>query len=154
MPSYSKRSSQKYASFTTCRPSIRELWLIPIASLHQESSKRLTSRSFYLILRKKEHKAEFWPRLQKTKQKSNFIRTDFSKWVDEDEQDGEKAIADDLDMENAMGGGGMGMGGMPGGMPGMGGMGGMGDMGGMDIQKVGHPLQPDRLPGSSLSCYS
>ena len=71
-----------------------------------------------MVIRKKEHKLEYWPRLQKVKQKSTFIRTDFSKWVDEDEQDGEKPLADDLDME------------------GMGGMGGMG--GDMDIQKVGH----------------
>ena len=58
-----------------------------------------------------------------------------AKWVDEDEQDGEKPLGDDLDMEDKMGG-----------MGGMGGMGpGMGDLGGMDIQKVGYSLRPCRF---------
>ncbi|KAL1663565.1 HSP20-like chaperone [Schizophyllum commune] len=95
----------------------------------ESSSHKLTSRSLVLNLRKKEAKAEYWPRLTKEKVRSQFIKTDFSKWVDEDEQDGEGAgPADDEDF----------MGGMPGmgGMGGMGDMGGMGGMGGMDIQKM------------------
>ncbi|EMD41447.1 hypothetical protein CERSUDRAFT_90011 [Gelatoporia subvermispora B] len=91
----------------------------------EESRQALTSRSFNLVLRKKEKKAEYWPRLMKEKVKTPFIKTDFSKWVDEDEQEGEQPAADgdgDFDMG--------GMGGMPG-MPGMGGMGGMPGMGGM-----------------------
>ncbi|KAJ7102444.1 HSP20-like chaperone [Mycena belliarum] len=108
----------------------------------EKSSKKLTTRSFYLVLRKKEQQAEYWPRLTKEKVKNAFIKTDFSKWVDEDEQMGEDA-KDDEDLDNAMGGmggmppgmGGMGgmpgMGGMGGGFPGMEGMGGMGGMGGM-----------------------
>ena len=82
----------------------------------QESSQALTSRHLTLRLRKKELKAEYWPRLTKEKVRNAFIKTDFSKWVDEDEQDGEKAALDDEGFD---------MGGM-GGMPGMGGMGGMG----------------------------
>ena len=75
-----------------------------------------------LIIRKKEKKAEYWTRLTKEKVKSSFIKTDFSKWVDEDEQDGEAAKDDDFDM-----------GGMPG-MPGMNPMGGMpGNMGNMNM---------------------
>ncbi|KAJ6569631.1 HSP20-like chaperone [Mycena capillaripes] len=81
----------------------------------EKSSKRLTTRSLYLVLRKKEQQAEFWPRLTKEKVKNAYIKTDFSKWVDEDEQDGPEA-KDDEDVDSAMGG----MGGM-GGMPGMGG---------------------------------
>jgi len=113
----------------------------------EKSSKKLSTRSLYLVLRKKEQKAEFWPRLTKEKVKNAYIKTDFSKWVDEDEQDGE-AAKDDADLEDAMGGMG-GMGGMPGmggmgGMPGMGGMGGMGmpgmpgmgGPGGMDFEKM------------------
>ncbi|GBE78480.1 HSP20-like chaperone [Sparassis latifolia] len=99
----------------------------------EESLKHLTSRSITLALRKKEKKAEYWPRLTKEKVKTPFIKTDFGKWVDEDEQDGEKVdLSDDLDM-GGMGGMPGGMGGMPGGMGGMpGGMGGMpGGMGGM-----------------------
>jgi hypothetical protein len=32
-------------------------------------------------------RAEYWPRLTKDKGKNARIKTDFSKWVDEDEQD-------------------------------------------------------------------
>ncbi|WPK26238.1 hypothetical protein PUMCH_003587 [Australozyma saopauloensis] len=83
-----------------------------------------------LVLRKKKAQAEFWPRLLKEKVKLHYIKTDFDKWVDEDEQ--EEVADENDDMANMMGGmGGMpGMGGM-GGMPGMGGMGGMPGMGGM-----------------------
>ncbi|KAJ3986346.1 HSP20-like chaperone [Lentinula detonsa] len=108
-----------------------------------ESTKRLNSRSLYLILRKKDMEEEYWPRLTKEKVKNSHIKTDFGKWVDEDEQDGEPAPNDD-DMSGmgmpGMGGMGMpGMGGMGGmGMPGMGGMGmpGMGGMGDMDFEKM------------------
>ncbi|KAL0950607.1 hypothetical protein HGRIS_007398 [Hohenbuehelia grisea] len=109
----------------------------------EHSAKRLNTRDLSLVLRKKEAKAEFWPRLTANKLKTPFIKTDFSKWVDEDEQDGEEKIDED-DMMGGMGGmpGMGGMGGMPGmgamggmgGMPGMGGMGG--DMGGMDFEKM------------------
>ncbi|KAI9059637.1 HSP20-like chaperone [Trametes sanguinea] len=97
----------------------------------EESSQKLTSRSFNLLIRKKEKKAEFWPRLTKEKIRTQFIKTDFSKWVDEDEQEGDAAALDeDFDMG--------GMGGMPGmgGMGGMPGMGGMGGMGGMDLDAM------------------
>ncbi|KAF7367365.1 CS domain-containing protein [Mycena sanguinolenta] len=106
----------------------------------EKSSKRLSSRSLYLVLRKKDQQAEYWPRLTKDKVKNAYIKTDFSKWVDEDEQDGQET-KDDADLEDAMGGmPGMGMPGMPGmgmpGMPGMPGMGGMGGPGGMDFEKM------------------
>ncbi|KAG8932415.1 hypothetical protein FRC01_014141 [Tulasnella sp. 417] len=112
----------------------------------EQSKKRISSREIALILRKKEKKLEFWPRLTKEKLKIPFIKTDFSKWVDEDEQEGEALKPDDeFDMEGMGGMGGMGgmpgMGGMGGmgGMPGMGGMGGMpgmGGAGGMDIEAM------------------
>jgi hypothetical protein len=47
-----------------------------------------------MVLRKKELKEEFWPRLLKNAQKVHFLKTDFDKWVDEDEQD--EAPEDDL----------------------------------------------------------
>ncbi|BEJ10946.1 hypothetical protein CspHIS471_0103680 [Cutaneotrichosporon sp. HIS471] len=91
-----------------------------------ETKKQFNSRHLMLVLRKKEPQAEYWPRLTKEKPNRNWIKTDFSKWVDEDEQDG-----DEPDVGDMSGMGGMpGMGGM-GGMPGMGGMGGMPGMGGM-----------------------
>ncbi|EJD04573.1 HSP20-like chaperone [Fomitiporia mediterranea MF3/22] len=110
----------------------------------EKSTKNLTTRSLVMVLRKAEQKHEFWPRLTGDK-KIPYVKTDFSKWVDEDEQEG----VDEEELGGGMGGmddmmGGMGgMGGMPGmggmggmgGMPGMGGMGGMG-AGGMDFEKM------------------
>lgn len=84
-----------------------------------------TSRSVELKLVKKKLKEEYWPRLLKDSKKVHFLKTDFDKWVDEDEQD--EAPADDFSQFGGMGGG---MGGMPG-MGGMGDMGGLGGMGGM-----------------------
>ena len=93
-------------------------------------------------IRKKDVELEYWPRLTKEKLKSPYIKTDFSKWVDEDEQESTTSFDDDPGMGDMGGMGGMpGMGGMGGmgGMPGMGGMGGMGGMpgmGGIDFEKV------------------
>lgn len=90
------------------------------------------AKALYLNLRKKEAKLEYWPRLSKDKIRLHNVKTDFDKWVDEDEQTG------NVDDFGAMGDGGMGgmdpsMAGM-GGMPGMGGMGG--GAGGMDLQAM------------------
>lgn len=101
----------------------------------------MTSRAIVLVLRKKEAKAEYWPRLTKEKPNKNWIKTDFSKWVDEDEQE-DAPVEDEgmgggmppgMDMASMMGGGGAG--GMPG-MGGMGGMGGAGGPGGMDFASM------------------
>lgn len=53
-----------------------------------------TAKNIQLVLRKKELSDEFWPRLLKDKAKVHFLKTDFDKWVDEDEQD--EAPEDDL----------------------------------------------------------
>lgn len=58
----------------------------------QETKKSVTSRAIVLILRKKAARAEYWPRLTKEKVRNQWIKTDFSKWVDEDEQDEVPAI--------------------------------------------------------------
>ncbi|KAI5858044.1 HSP20-like chaperone [Tricharina praecox] len=100
-----------------------------------------SGRGVEFVLRKKEIKAEFWPRLAKEPKKLQFIKTDFNKWVDEDEQDEaeEPAIPAGNDMDGDMDGG---MGGMGGGMGGldfakmMGGQGGAGGMGGMDMASM------------------
>jgi len=86
----------------------------------KESKIHHTPKNVEMVLRKKELKEEFWPRLLKDTKKVHFLKTDFDKWVDEDEQD--EAPEDDL----------ANMGGM-GGMPGMGG----GDFGGIDFSKLG-----------------
>ncbi|BDD54891.1 hypothetical protein MPDQ_008076 [Monascus purpureus] len=46
-----------------------------------------SDREVELVLRKKQLKEEYWPRLLKTDKKVHFLKTDFDKWVDEDEQD-------------------------------------------------------------------
>ncbi|GFF97661.1 protein wos2 [Aspergillus udagawae] len=64
------------------------------AEIDPENSKvNHTDREVELVLRKKELKEEYWPRLVKDTQKLHFLKTDFDKWVDEDEQD--EAAEDD-----------------------------------------------------------
>ncbi|KAL9107392.1 MAG: hypothetical protein Q9227_007676 [Pyrenula ochraceoflavens] len=84
-----------------------------------ESKTHHTARDIEMVLRKKELKEEYWPRLLKDKAKVHYLKTDFDKWVDEDEQN---AAADD-DYMNNFGGG----------------MGGDGDggFGGIDFSKLG-----------------
>jgi len=96
----------------------------------KESKVNHTAKNVELVLRKKELKEEFWPRLLKDSKKVHFLKTDFDKWVDEDEQD--EAPEDDLGNMGGMGG-----------MPGMGDMSSMmgggagGDFGGIDFSKLG-----------------
>jgi len=96
----------------------------------KESKINHTAKNVELVLRKKELKEEFWPRLLKDSKKVHFLKTDFDKWVDEDEQD--EAPEDDLGNMGGMGG-----------MPGMGDMSSMmgggagGDFGGIDFSKLG-----------------
>ncbi|KAI5967498.1 SBA1 [Candida theae] len=84
-----------------------------------EKSKINTENGSHLffVLSKKKLQEEYWPRLTKEKLKYHYIKTDFDKWVDEDEQDEVKD--DDANL----------MGGMPG-------MGGAGGPGGMDFSQL------------------
>ncbi|XP_041020186.1 uncharacterized protein OsI_027940 isoform X3 [Juglans microcarpa x Juglans regia] len=88
----------------------------------EESKINIGVRSIFCILEKAEK--VWWKRLLREDGKApHFIKVDWDKWVDEDEDNG----ANDLDlggMDFSKFGGMGGMGGMP---PGMGGMGGMGD---------------------------
>ena len=87
------------------------------AEIDVEASKTNHSpRDVAFKLTKKDLKAEYWPRLLKDSKKVHFLKTDFDKWVDEDEQDG--APEEDAG----------GMGGMPD-MSAMGGDGGFGGIG-------------------------
>lgn len=99
----------------------------------KESKISHTAKNIEFVLRKKELKEEFWPRLLKDAKKVHFLKTDFDKWVDEDEQD--EAPEDDLGNMGGMGG----MGGMPGmgDMSSMMGGGGGGDFSGIDFSKLG-----------------
>ena len=67
----------------------------------KESKINHNSRSVEIVLRKKELKEEYWPRLLREKGKVHFLKTDFDKWVDEDEQDD---VPDDDDYMSKMGG--------------------------------------------------
>ena len=89
-----------------------------------ESKTNHTARDVEMKLRKKELDESYWPRLLKEAKKVHFLKTDFDKWVDEDEQN--EAAEDDFSNFGGMGG-----------MPGMGGMGGGGDFGGIDFSKLG-----------------
>ncbi|KAK1761376.1 putative hsp90 associated co-chaperone protein [Echria macrotheca] len=94
------------------------------AEIDPENSKITHSaRDVELKLRKKELDEAYWPRLLKEAKKYHFLKTDFDKWVDEDEQN--EAAEDEFSNFGGMGG-----------MPGMGGMGG-GDFGGIDFSKLG-----------------
>ena len=90
----------------------------------EESTTVTRPRQIEIKLKKKDENAEYWPRLQKEKVKSQHIQIDWNRWKDEDEE----AAADDGDF--GMGGGALG------GMGGAGGMPGMGGMGGMDMQAL------------------
>lgn len=68
----------------------------------KETKQSHTGKNVELVLRKKELKEEFWPRLLKSSGKAHFLKTDFDKWVDEDEQ--EEAPEDDLGGMAGMGG--------------------------------------------------
>ncbi|PHH63270.1 hypothetical protein CDD81_6127 [Ophiocordyceps australis] len=100
-----------------------------------------TSKNIEMKLQKKELKEEYWPRLLKDSKKLHFLKTDFEKWVDEDEQI--EAPEEDFSQFGDMGG-----------MPGMGGIdfsklgggaGGMPDMSAMgldgmpDLSNMGNP---------------
>jgi hypothetical protein len=88
-----------------------------------------TARTITLRIAKKED-GPYWPRLLKAAGKpAPYIKVDWDRWVDEDEE-----AEDDMAGFEQMGGGGMGgggMGDMASMMQGMGGGGGMGDMASM-----------------------
>lgn len=102
----------------------------------EASKKTETGRGISYILQKVKCEKDYWPRLSNEKHRLRFIKTDFDKWVDEDEQDEEPAAEEDM----GMGGQGLdfsqlGGAGGAGGPPGAGGMGGM-DMASM-MQAMG-----------------
>lgn len=92
----------------------------------EEVRRTLNGKSLALVLRKKELGTDYWPRLTKDKVKLQYLKTDFSKWKDEDEQDD---VEEEAEEPQGPPGGGMG------GMPGMGGAGGP-PGGGMDFASM------------------
>lgn len=67
----------------------------------EESKTHHTGKNVELKLQKKELDDAFWPRLLKDSKKVHFLRTDFDKWVDEDEQN--EAADEDLSQFGGMG---------------------------------------------------
>lgn len=53
------------------------------------SKQHLTAKCLYLVIRKFTAQEGYWPRLTKEKVRLHNVKTDFDKWVDEDEQDGD-----------------------------------------------------------------
>ncbi|KAJ4727666.1 HSP20-like chaperone [Melia azedarach] len=97
----------------------------------EESKINIGVRSIFCILEKAEK--GWWKRLLRGEGKTpHYIKVDWDKWVDEDEDNGGGDLdLGGMDFSNFGGMGGMeGLGGM-GGMEGLGGMGGMGGMGGL-----------------------
>ena len=114
------------------------------AIVKEGSAWNVKGRNVIINLEKKDktQTEEWWNRLTKSKVKNQLITIDWSKWKepdDEDEDEGKKGGPggmgdfDPSQLQNMMGGGGMG--GMPG-MGGMGGMPGMGGPGGMDMSAL------------------
>ena len=111
--------------------------IIPEKTMHKVAN----GQHYFLKLYKKDLEAEYWPRLTKEKMKYSYIKTDFDKWVDVDEQDEVEAEGNDaaqgMDLSQMMGGAGG-----PGGAQGMdfsqmmGGAGGAGGAQGMDFSKM------------------
>ena len=85
--------------------------IIPEKTMHKIAN----GQHYFLKLYKKDLESEYWPRLTKEKVKYPYIKTDFDKWVDEDEQDEVEAEGNDaaqgMDFSQMMGGAG-GAGGM------------------------------------------
>lgn len=129
-------------AFTGPSATLRQTYAVDLALYAEivpdKSTVSHTGKCVEMKLQKKDVKEEYWPRLLKDAQKVHFVKTDFDKWVDQDEQNEQ---ADDDVPFGGMGGmpgmggmGGMGMGGM-GGMPGMSGMGG--GLDGLDFSSLG-----------------
>jgi len=72
------------------------------AEIDAEASKvNHTNRDIELKLFKKELDEAYWPRLLKEAKKVHFLKTDFDKWVDEDEQN--EAAEEDFSNFGGMG---------------------------------------------------
>lgn len=70
--------------------------IIPEKSKYTVNSKGITA-----ILQKASTQLEYWPRLFKKKEKLHYLKTDFDKWVDEDDQSEVSPVDDeDFDFNN------------------------------------------------------
>ncbi|KAF2842161.1 HSP20-like chaperone [Patellaria atrata CBS 101060] len=122
------------------------------AEIDPENSKiHHTARDVELVLRKKELKEEYWPRLLKDSKRQHFLKTNFDRWVDEDEQNAAPEDDDYMSKMNPAMGGDGGFGGIDfsklGGAGGMPDLGDLGDMGGdMAGDDEGDDEDDDEMP--------
>ncbi|KAF0461001.1 HSP20-like chaperone [Gigaspora margarita] len=73
-----------------------------------------TARSIVLVLDKAEHGQQYWPRLQKDRVKITYLKTNFARWKDNDDDKEEGSENDplgEMDFSNLMGSGSGGSGG-------------------------------------------
>ncbi|KAL8442550.1 hypothetical protein Emag_006379 [Eimeria magna] len=87
--------------------------------INVEESKYSTQRNVQFKLVKKEPKR--WHRVTTGDKKLHWLKCDWNKWVDSDEEENSRMDMGDFDMESM----------------GFGGMGGMGGMGGLDLNSLG-----------------
>ncbi|RKP26423.1 HSP20-like chaperone, partial [Syncephalis pseudoplumigaleata] len=59
----------------------------------EESKQAKTDYSLHMIIKKKAEDEPYWPRLTKEKVKLAYLRTDFDRWVDEDELEEQEGAA-------------------------------------------------------------
>lgn len=102
----------------------------------ENSHKNEAGNHIVFVLRKKKVQEEFWPRLLKEKLKLHYIKTDFDKWVDEDEQEEQTEDDDNSNGMNFGGAGGPGAGGDLDFSKLLGGAGGPGGPGGFDMSAL------------------
>jgi hypothetical protein len=57
-----------------------------ISNKRKESQKSITPRSVVFVLSKADKGESYWPKLLSTP-KPNFLKTDFSRWKDEDDEE-------------------------------------------------------------------
>ncbi|EPZ32907.1 HSP20-like chaperone [Rozella allomycis CSF55] len=65
----------------------------------EDSKYHISDRNIQFIL-KKQNEGPYWPRLLNDKSKKHYIKTDFTRWVDEDEEDEKTAPPQDFDFSN------------------------------------------------------
>ncbi|CAL0311092.1 unnamed protein product [Lupinus luteus] len=116
----------------------------------EESKINVGMRSIFCVVQKAE--SEWWKRLLRAEGKApHYVKVDWDKWVDEDEDEGGEPDLGGMDFSKFGGMGDDAMGGL-GGLGGMGGMGGLGGMGGMDFSKLAG-MGGDAMGGMDFSKF-
>ncbi|KAK7109853.1 prostaglandin E synthase 3-like isoform X2 [Littorina saxatilis] len=73
----------------------------------EKSTCKKTDRQLFFTIMKKDGTASYWPRLTKEQKKLHFLKTDFSRWRDEDDSEEEVEEKEDFNLDemmNSMGG--------------------------------------------------